>query len=69
MKRKESRPLKQHSLNLFEGQFDWLQARFPRAGAAKIIRTLIDQFIEKQETEAATAVPEPAIEVTLEDLA
>lgn len=45
MKRKETSPLTKHTLNLYEGQLDKLQELHPRLGAAKVIRTLIDDHL------------------------
>lgn len=45
MKRKEDRPISKHTLNLYEGQLDKLQELHPRLGAAKVIRTLVDDHI------------------------
>lgn len=61
MKRKESKPLTKHTLNLYEGQAEKLQELHPRLGAAFVIRKLIDRHIAEAETLAAQAVPEPAV--------
>lgn len=68
MKRKEDKPLTKHTLNLFEGQVEKLQTLHPRLGSAKVIRILIDKHIETTETAAATAVPAPEAQVTVEEI-
>lgn len=69
MKRKESKPLTKHTLNLYEGQTEKLQTLHPRLGAAYVIRKLIDQHIERAEVEAAKAVPAPPpIDFVIEEL-
>ena len=69
MKRKETRPVTKHTLNLFEGQVERLQAMYPRMGAAWAIRRIIDKHVTDIEAQAATAVPEPApSNVTVEEL-
>ena len=68
MKRKESKPVTKHTLNLFEGQVEKLQALYPRLGAAYAIRRIIDLHIEEIEAKAATAVPAPEPTVTVEEI-
>lgn len=68
MKRKESKPLTKHTLNLYEGQAEKLQTLHPRLGAAYVIRKLIDKHIEEAEKLAAEAVPEPQVEINIEEL-
>lgn len=57
MKRKEDRPISKHTLNLFEGQLDKLQELHPRLGAAKVIRTLIDDHIRAVAEGVAQRMP------------
>jgi hypothetical protein len=67
MKRKEDRPISKHTLNLFVGQLDKLQELHPRLGAAKVIRTLIEDHIRRNEEGAAQhfePIPEPNVELT-----
>lgn len=59
MKRKETKPLSKHTLNLYEGQAEKLQTLHPRLGAAYVIRKLIDKHIDEAEKMAAEAVPAP----------
>lgn len=68
MKRKETKPVTKHTLNLFEGQVEKLQALYPRMGAAFAIRRIIDKHLEEVEAKAAEAVPEPKIDFTVEEL-
>lgn len=60
MKRKEDRPISKHTLNLYAGQLDKLQELHPRLGAAKVIRTLIDDHIRAVEEGAAQRFEPPA---------
>lgn len=69
MRRKETKPLSKHTLNLFEGQAEKLQELHPRLGAAYVIRKLIDKHIADAEAMAAAAVPAPAAtEFSVEDI-
>ncbi len=64
MQRKETKPITKHTLNLYAGQLDKLQELHPRLGAAKVIRTLIDDHIRRQEEGLAQISP-PIPEATL----
>jgi hypothetical protein len=44
--RRSTRPLRKHTLNLFEGDYEALQAAYPRQGAAEVIRLMIRRYIE-----------------------
>lgn len=69
MKRKEDRPITKHTLNLYSGQLDKLQELHPRLGAAKVIRTLVDDHIRSVAEGAAQRfepIPEP--NVMIEDI-
>lgn len=70
MKRKETKPLSKHTLNLFEGQTEKLQELHPRLGAAYVIRKLIDKHIAEAEALAAAAIPAPTptTEFSVEDI-
>jgi hypothetical protein len=69
MKRKEDRPITKHTLNLFEGQIDKLQALHPRLGAAKVIRTLVDDHIRSvEEGVAQRSEPIPESTASIEEL-
>jgi hypothetical protein len=68
VKRKETKPLTKHTLNLYEGQAEKLQTLHPRLGAAYVIRKLIDKHIGDAEAQAALAVPVPKMEVNIEEL-
>lgn len=45
----EKEPMRKHTLNLFDGDFDRLQRLYPDIGAAAIIRRLIRNHLEKTE--------------------
>jgi hypothetical protein len=68
MKRKEDKPLTKHTLNLYEGQVEKLQTLHPRLGSAFVIRKLIDKHIVEAETLAAEAVPEPRVDMKVEEI-
>lgn len=69
MQRKETKPITKHTLNLYAGQMDKLQTLHPRLGAAKVIRTLIDDHIRTAEEGAAQiAQPIPEVTISLEEL-
>jgi hypothetical protein len=69
MKRKEDRPISKHTLNLFEGQFEKLQELHPRLGAAKVIRTLVDDHIRSvAEGTAQRLQPPPDTNVSIEEI-
>lgn len=69
MKRKEDRPISKHTLNLYSGQLDKLQELHPRLGAAKVIRTLVDDHIRSVNEGAAQRFePIPEATVEIEDI-
>ncbi len=69
MKRKEDRPITKHTLNLYAGQLDQLQALHPRLGAAKVIRTLVDDHIRSVAEGAAQRFePIPESNVSIEEI-
>ena len=69
MQRKEIKPITKHTLNLYAGQLDKLQELHPRLGAAKVIRTLIDDHIRHaEEGLAQIADPIPETTVPLEEI-
>ena len=45
----EKEPMRKHTLNLFDGDFDRLQRMYPDIGAAAIIRRLIRKHLESVE--------------------
>lgn len=66
MKRREDRPISKHTLNLYTGQVDKLQELHPRLGAAKVIRTLVDDHIRGVAEGAAQKfepIPEPKVKL------
>lgn len=68
VKRRETQPVTKHTLNLFAGQFERLQALYPRVGAAYAIRRLIEKHLDDTEAKAAAAVPEPKVNAVIEDI-
>lgn len=69
MKRKEDRPISKHTLNLYTGQLDKLQELHPRLGAAKVIRTLVDDHIRSvDEGLNKIAEPFPELNINLEEI-
>jgi hypothetical protein len=58
MKRREDRPIRKHTLNLYAGDYEKLQALYSsRIGAAKIIRDIIHAHIRLIEENAAQKTP------------
>ena len=45
----EKEPMRKHTLNLFDGDFDRLQRMYPDIGAAAVIRRLIRKHLESVE--------------------
>lgn len=43
-------PMQKHTLNLYEGQYATLQQMFPELGAAVVIRRILQNFIDQQQT-------------------
>jgi len=46
MKRREDFPLMKVTLNLYDGDFQKLQALYPRIGASKVIRVLVHSHLK-----------------------
>lgn len=46
MARPEKEPMQKHTLNLYEGDFERLQALYPELGASIVIRKIIRKHIE-----------------------
>lgn len=59
MRKKEDHPIQKVTLNLYEGDYARIGDLFPRAGASKIIRTLVRKFIHQVEDQAQQSTPEP----------
>lgn len=58
MRRREDRPLRKHTLNLYDGDYPKLQSLYPtRLGAAKVIRDIIHAHIRMIEENAAQRIP------------
>jgi hypothetical protein len=63
MRRKEDRPLQKVTLNLFADDYSKLQALYPRARAAKIIRELIRRHVRDHESQKDRAASDLAIDL------
>lgn len=48
----EKEPMRKHTLNLFDGDFDRLQRMYSDIGAAAVIRRLIRKHLEEKEPKA-----------------
>jgi len=58
MRRREEKAIQKHTLNLFAGDYERLQALYgTRIGAAKIVRDLVRAHIKKVEERAAQNLP------------
>ena len=57
-KRKEDYPLEKVTLNLREGDWDWLKAMHGRLGASKVIRELVIGHRKRSEELAAQRIPQ-----------
>jgi hypothetical protein len=69
MKRRESRPITKHTLNLFAGQLDKLQELHPRLGAARVVRQLVENHIIAATAGTAKALEEVPVDVkAVEDI-
>jgi hypothetical protein len=58
LKRKSDRPLRKHTLNLFDGEFDRLQEIYGLTGASAVIRTLIHNHLKRCEEKIARKMEE-----------
>lgn len=66
MRKKEDHPIRKHTLNLYEGDYERLSVLFPKAGAGKTIRTLVRKFITQvEDTAQQTAISQP---IEIEDV-
>lgn len=63
MRKKEDHPIQKVTLNLYEGDFQRLATLFPKAGASKIIRTLVRKFIVQVEESHQQSVAPIPIEI------
>lgn len=69
MKKQEDRPLTKHTVNLYEGQFDKLCELHPRLGGAKVIRTLLDDYLRQIAEKTAQVLPPiPATQVDIKEI-
>jgi hypothetical protein len=55
--------LQKHTLNLFAGDYEKLQALYPDHGAGPIIRSVVRKFIEQ--CESANPAVQPNVETNL----
>jgi hypothetical protein len=55
MRRREDLPLQKVTLSLYEGDFNRLRELKPELGAARVIRLLVRQFIQKVEAKTNDA--------------
>lgn len=70
MRKREERPLSKHTLNLYLGDYNKLQALYStRVGAAKIIREIVHAHIRKIEENAAQKMPLVDLDDIEEELA
>lgn len=53
--------LQKHTLNLFEGDYEKLQALFPDVGAGPVIRKIVREFVER--TETTTKLPKSEVNI------
>ena len=69
MRRREDHPIRKHTLNLYDGDYERLQALYStRVGAAKIIRDIVRAHIRKIEEQAAQSRNRRDLdEITLEE--
>lgn len=56
-------PLQKHTLNLFEGDFEELQALFPDIGASAAIRQLVRNAILRAKANDATNHPDVQVKL------
>jgi hypothetical protein len=47
--RRSPTPIRKHTLNLYKGDYEILQAAFPQKGAAAVIRAVIRNFIRQHQ--------------------
>lgn len=67
MRRKEDIPLQKVTLNLYEGDFDFLRGLYSRIGAGKIIRKLVRKYRTEIEVKTAEGLP-PTFEAAAKDI-
>lgn len=56
MKRQEDHPLTKHTLNLYQGDFDWFGEHYSRLGASKAIRDLVRAHRRQEEEKVEQVV-------------
>lgn len=59
MIRKSDVPIRKHTLNLFEGDYERMQVLYPRLGAGRAIREIIRAHIRQIEEATAQSRPRP----------
>lgn len=62
MRRKEDKPLHKTTLNLVKGDFEKLQEAYPRLGAGKVVRELVNAHVRRIEEQAQQHFTELTIE-------
>lgn len=56
MRRKEDFPIVKHTINLYSGDFQWLQHQHGRVGAGKVIRELVRAHRRRAEARASQRI-------------
>lgn len=60
--------LTKHTLNLFEGDFEFLQSRHPTLGAARVIRDIVRSYRRKLEADSPTVESIDLDSINIEDI-
>jgi hypothetical protein len=60
-KTKETEPLRKHTLNFFDGDYERLQAIYPSVDAAVVIRRIIRQHLNDIEAQLPSRKLEPKL--------
>jgi hypothetical protein len=68
MKKKESYPLQKVTLNLREGDWEWLKAMHGKIGASKVIREIIIAHCERAKSAAQQSVKDIQLEFPLDSI-
>jgi hypothetical protein len=58
-----SEELKKHTINLFDGDYEYLQGQYPDLGAGPIIRRIVRAFVEQIEGGAEGFNPEVKVNI------
>lgn len=62
MRRVEDEPIEKVTLNLYKGDFAKLRKHYEKAGAGKIVRTLVRDYLRKVEENIAQRIPAATVE-------